>query len=65
METRELIRNFRQSFVATAENIEKLVDDTKDWTASEMSSVSIALGMTAGCLYALKMEQKYGKKVSF
>lgn len=65
MNTKDLISSFRRSFVATAKNIEKLVDDTKDWKSNEMSSISIALGMTSGALYALKMEDKYGIKVYF
>lgn len=60
----ELKRSFRQNFVATTANIEKLVDDTKDYTEDEMISIANSLGVTACALYVLKMKEKYNKRVS-
>lgn len=62
-ETSELKRNFRRDFVATAANIEKLVDDTKDYTEEEMRSIAYSLGITACALYVSKMKQKYHKNI--
>ncbi len=52
------------NFIATKSNIEELVDATKYFTQREMMSISYSLGITAGALYCVIMENKYGIKVS-
>ena len=64
MTSSEIKRYIMNNFVATKSNIEKLVDATKDFTQREMMSISYSLGITAGALYCLIMENKYIIKVS-
>jgi len=64
MTSSQIKRFIMNNFVATRSNIEKLVDATKDFTQREMMSISYSLGITAGALYCLIMENKYGIKVS-
>jgi hypothetical protein len=64
MTSSQIKRFIMNNFVATRTNIEKLVDATKDFTQREMMSISYSLGVTAGALYCLMMENKYGIKVS-
>jgi hypothetical protein len=63
MTSSEIKRYIMNNFVATRTNIEKLVDATKNLTQREMMSISYSLGITAGALYCLMMENKYGIKV--
>ena len=63
MTSSEIKRYIMNNFVATKSNLEKLVDDTKDLTKKEMMYISYSLGMTAGGLYCIMMENKYGIKV--
>ena len=64
MTSSQIKRFIMNNFVATRTNIEKLVDATKDFTQREMMSISYSLGITAGALYCLMMENKYDIKVS-
>jgi hypothetical protein len=47
----------------TLKEIQKLVEDSKDFTPDEQTSVALSLPTIVGSLYCLKMEQLYGKKV--
>ena len=60
----EIKKFIKNNFVATKSNIKDLVDATKNLTQKEMMYVSYSLGHTAGALYCLIMENKYGIKVS-
>ena len=63
MTSLEIKRYISNNFVATKSNLEKLVDATKDLTREEMISISYSLGITAGGLYCMMMENKYGINV--
>ena len=47
----------------TLKEIQKLVDDSKDFTSDEQTSVALSLPTVVCSLYCLKMKKKYNKTV--
>ena len=48
----------------TLSRIEEIVDETKDLTPKEQTTVAYSMPMTACGLYVLKMKSKYGISVA-
>lgn len=48
----------------TLSRIEEIVDETKDLTPKEQTSVAYSMPMTAFGLYVLKMKSKYGINIA-
>ena len=55
----ELRKYVMNNFIATKENLDELVDATKDYSTPEQMSIAYSLGITASGLYCNLMKQKY------